>query len=246
MASLPVSISRFPVFDRDNLPRRGQDYNNGALFLIDKPAGWSSFDVVKFLRNRIRARKTGHAGTLDPQATGLLVLCAGKATKGISEIQEHPKRYLGTVTFGSSTPSQDAATQPEERASWDHLDRKMIEDMLANRFTGTIRQIPPMYSALWKDGKRLYNYARKGETVEREPREVTIHEIEVVSYQDGKLQLNVLCGKGTYIRTLAHDLGIVLGTRAHLSELRRTEIGPYHVDKAVTIDLIRHIYPPGA
>ncbi len=246
MAAPPLSISQLPVFSREQLPIAGTDLSFGAVFLMDKPSGWSSFDVVKFLRNRIRTRKTGHAGTLDPLATGLLVLCAGKATKSISEIQEYPKRYRAIVEFGTSTPSQDAATEPDAHSPFDHISRDAVEQLVSEKFTGTILQVPPMYSALWKDGKRLYTYARKGEEVEREPREAVIHELKICDFGDGKMEIDVLCGKGTYIRTLAHDLGLELGSRAHLSGLRRTEIGHFHVDQALTVEQIRELYADGA
>lgn len=244
MASVPVSISDFPVYDRKNPPEPGDDFSSGAVFLVDKPSGWSSFDVVKFLRSRIKIRKTGHAGTLDPLATGLLVICAGRATKIISTIQEYPKRYYAVVTLGASTPSQDSATDPDAFAPVEHLNAKMINRTLAEQFTGAIQQVPPMYSALRKDGKRLYTYARKGEVVEREPREVRILEIEPVSFEKDHLELDVLCSKGTYVRTLAHDLGLALGSRAYLSKLRRTAIGEYQADKALTVEQIRDIYNP--
>ncbi|MDG5766629.1 tRNA pseudouridine(55) synthase TruB [Balneolales bacterium ANBcel1] len=231
--------SRFPVYDRNNMPSPGSDHSEGAIFLLDKPSGWSSFDIVKFVRGRIRTKKTGHAGTLDPLATGLLILCAGKATKSISRFQDYPKRYRATVAFGSSTPSQDAATQPDGHAPFEHISSDRIAEVLADRLTGTIRQLPPMYSALWKDGKRLYTYARKGEEVEREPREVTVHEARIISWEAGVLGLDVLCSKGTYVRTLAHDLGLALDSRAHLADLRRTDIGPHSVDHAISVEEMR-------
>ncbi|MEX0679976.1 MAG: tRNA pseudouridine(55) synthase TruB [Balneolales bacterium] len=242
MASVPDPISGFPVFDREHPPGPSEDYASGAIFLVDKEVGWTSFDVVKFLRNRIRIRKTGHAGTLDPLASGLLILCSGKSTRSISRIQEFPKRYRAMVQFGASTPSQDAATNPDATAPFNHLNHEIIETMIKNRFTGVIKQIPPMYSALWKDGQRLYKLARKGQVVERESREAIIHAIEVISYRDGQMELDVLCGKGTYIRTLAHDMGVELGTLAHLSALRRTETGSFHVDQALTIEAIRNCF----
>lgn len=242
MASAPVPISRITVCDRNHPPQSDADYSDGAIFLIDKPTDWSSFDVVKFMRSRIRVKKTGHAGTLDPLATGLLVLCAGKATKSISLIQDYPKRYVADVRFGASTPSQDAATKPDAEAAYDHITLSKIKEVLATRFTGKIMQTPPMYSALWKDGKRLYTYARKGEVVEREPREVEIFSAGVVSYTGNRIVLDVTCSKGTYIRTLAHDLGIALGSLAHLDGLRRTGIGPFTVDNALTIEQVREVF----
>ncbi len=236
------NLPPFPVYDKQKPPEPGQDFSEGAVFLVDKPVSWSSFDVVKFLRGRLRVKKTGHAGTLDPLATGLLIICAGRATKSIESFQAYPKRYHGIATLGASTPSQDAATEPDQQAPVDHIREEEIKKILSEQFTGVIRQIPPMYSALWKDGKRLYSYARKGETVEREPRDAEVHEIRVISFGHGKLELDVLCGKGTYIRTLVHDLGIALDSRAHLSQLRRTAIGPFQVQQALTIEQLREIY----
>ncbi|MFO8028814.1 MAG: tRNA pseudouridine(55) synthase TruB [Cyclonatronaceae bacterium] len=242
MGNSSISLSSVPVFDRNRLPEPGAEYSTGALFLLDKPAGWTSFDAVKFLRGRIRTKKTGHAGTLDPLATGLLILCAGKATKLVSQIQELPKRYLAEVKLGASTPSQDAATPPEEHAPYDHVDLSQVETLLARQFTGPISQVPPMYSALWKDGKRLYTLARKGQVVDREPRTVEVYDSRVVRFDDDRFILDLLCSKGTYVRTLAHDLGLALDTRAHLSSLRRTAIGPYLVDDAADVERIRSLY----
>ncbi len=239
-------LTSFPVYDRSRLPEPGTDLFQGAVFLVDKPLGWSSFDVVKFLRGRIRIRKTGHAGTLDPLATGLLIICCGKATKSISTIQDLPKRYLAEVRLGASTPSQDSATQPDGHAPFAHVTEEKVREVLSDQFSGKIRQIPPMYSALWKDGKRLYTYARKGQEVERDPREVEIHDLKITSFREDRLELDVLCSKGTYVRTLAHDLGKALGTLAHLTALRRTAIGPYQADEAAQIEQVRSFFEQGA
>ncbi len=242
MGKAKISLTSLPIFDRNRMPVPDTDHSSGSLFLIDKPTGWSSFDVVKFLRSRIKIRKTGHAGTLDPLATGLLVICSGKATKVISRIQELPKRYRAEVRLGASTPSQDAATLPDAFAPTEHIRKSDVENILAGRFTGKINQIPPMYSALQKDGRRLYKLARKGEVVEREPRETEVFDIKLVSFDNDHLVLDILCSKGTYVRTLAHDLGIALGSLASLLNLRRTSIGHYHVDEAMKVDQIRTIF----
>ncbi len=242
MGTASISLSSLPVYDRNRMPGPDADHSAGAIFLVDKPIGWSSFDVVKFLRSRINTRKTGHAGTLDPLATGLLVICSGKATKLISQLQELPKRYLAEVKLGVSTPSQDAATEPDAHALTGHIRQADAERIIKNQFTGRIQQIPPMYSALWKDGKRLYTLARKGEVVHREPREIEIHEIKLISFDAEQLVLDILCSKGTYVRTLAHDLGKALGSLASLSGLRRTAIGPYQADEAMDIEQIRAFY----
>ena len=232
----------YPVYSLNNLPSKEATYNQGALFLIDKPRGWTSFKVVYVLRKLIQVKKVGHAGTLDPLATGLLILCAGKATKTISKIQELPKRYLAGIRFGASTPSYDADTEVDNRASWDHITREQIEEVLKLYFNGTIRQIPPMYSALKKNGKRLYTLARQGKTVEREPREVTIYQTLIESFQSPDLKLNVQCSKGTYVRTLADDLGKKLDSLAHLTDRRRMSIGTYSVEKALSISKLEEVF----
>lgn len=233
MANKVIPISDLPVITNSSpIPDTPEVFTSGAVILMDKPAGWSSFDLVKFVRNRIPPKKVGHAGTLDPQATGLLILCSGKATKSISLIQSMEKRYLVTIRFGASTPSFDAATEFDETAEWGHIDASMIEKKLKTEFTGTISQVPPIYSAIQIKGERLYKIARRGGNIEIEPRNVTIHEIKVLDVSMPDVILDVRCGKGTYIRSLAHDLGIALGSRAHLIELRRSETGGYSVDDA--------------
>lgn len=232
----------FPVFDHRNPPVPLSDYSPGALFLINKPLGWTSFDVVKFLKYRLNVKKIGHAGTLDPLATGLLILCSGKATKSVSILQEFPKRYRARVYLGASTPSQDSATPFDAEASIEHIEPSFLEDLLNRKFTGPIEQIPPMYSALWKDGKRLYTYARKGEVVDRSPRKIFIYEIKLLNFEKPHTELEILCSKGTYIRTLAHDLGIASGSFAHLAGLKRTEIGKFHSDDALSIEQLKDIF----
>ena len=187
----------------------------------------------------MKCKKTGHAGTLDPLATGLLVLCTGKATKSIQELQDYRKRYHAFVSFGSSTPSQDAATEPDAYMPAGHVNKEDIEKIISERFYGEICQTPPMYSALRKDGKRLYTIARKGIVVPREERKVQIYENRLLSYANDVAELDIQCSKGTYIRTLAHDLAIALGTLGHLTGLRRTETGPFHVDDALELDSLR-------
>lgn len=241
MAPSPLPVSDFPVYGRNHPPAANADYSQGALFLLDKPEGWSSFDVVKFLRSRLKCKKTGHAGTLDPLATGLLVLCTGRATKSIQELQEYRKRYHAFVSFGSSTPSQDAATEPDAHMPAGHVKKADIEKTISERFLGEILQTPPMYSALHKDGKRLYTIARKGMVVAREKRKVHIYENRVLSYENQVAELDIQCSKGTYIRTLAHDLATALGTRGHLSGLRRTETGPFHVNDALQLEPLRDL-----
>lgn len=207
---------------------------------MDKPLNWTSFDVVKFVRNRVPVKKVGHAGTLDPLATGLLICCCGKATKTISQFQKLKKVYSATVTFGASTPSYDAATEPNQTAEWRHIRESELKKLLESRFIGNIMQKPPIYSAIRVNGKRLYKYARKGQDVEIAKRPVTIFDIQVDSFELPDVKLTVTCGKGTYIRSLAHDLGLALGSRAYLSELRRTLTGDFSVDNAFNPDEIQN------
>ncbi|MCP9292618.1 tRNA pseudouridine(55) synthase TruB [Gracilimonas sediminicola] len=229
-----LPLDEIPVFGKNNLPDKDTNLSDGAIFLIDKPLEWSSFDVVKFLRKRIRVKKVGHAGTLDPLATGMLILCCGKATKSISMIQDLPKVYTGEITFGKSTTTYDAEGEVTEEASWEHITKEKIVDVLGKEFTGTVEQIPPMYSALKYGGKKLYELARKGEEVVRLPRQVTFHEHEILNFEPPRLTLKIKCSKGTYIRSLARDLGEALDSKAYLSGLERTAIGDFLVDDALT------------
>ncbi|MCC5933062.1 MAG: tRNA pseudouridine(55) synthase TruB [Candidatus Cyclonatronum sp.] len=212
------------------------DYTAGAVILLDKPGGWSSFRLVGLTRRLIGIKKVGHAGTLDPMATGLLVLCTGKATKSVSAVQDGIKVYEARVQFGASTPSYDAETEPDATSSFSHITHHAVAAKLKECFTGEIQQVPPMYSAIKIKGQRLYKLARKGLEVERSLRTVVIHKIELSSYDAsaGEAELEITCSKGTYIRSLAHDLGLALGSRAHLTALRRTQIGPYSVERALT------------
>ncbi len=232
----------YPVFTKDNFLK---DFLNeqpdAGILLVHKPVDWTSFDVVKYTRSRINRKKVGHAGTLDPMAEGLLVLCFGKATKTIDQIQSQEKEYVARIQFGSSTLSYDAETEIDEQAPYDHVDRQSIESSLHEKFHGDIVQVPPMYSALKKDGKKLYELARKGKTIEREARQITIYSTDIHSYQEGVLEMKVTCSKGTYIRSLAHDLGEALGTKAHLSGLIRTKIGTFSTSDAISIDVIKSL-----
>jgi tRNA pseudouridine55 synthase len=231
-----IPLQRLPVFSIINPPAGDFNYARGAAFLIDKPRGWTSFDVVKYLRRRISNVKTGHAGTLDPMATGLLVLCCGKGTKTISEIQQQTKTYEAEITLGASTPSYDGETDIEETASIDHITREQIEGAVKQYFLGEIVQLPPMYSAVKKDGHRLYKLARQGKEVEREPRKIFIHAVRIISFDLPYLRLYIKCSKGTYIRSIAYDLGKQLNSLGYLSALRRTTIGTFNVKDALTVD----------
>lgn len=235
MAKSIIPLSDLPVID--NKCDRISDskiYKSGVAILIDKPLNWSSFDVVRYVRNRIPARKVGHAGTLDPLATGLLILCSGKATRTISQIQSLKKTYQATIRFGSSTPTYDAESEPDLYREWKHIKEEDVKAIIQRKFTGTIFQRPPMYSAIKVKGERLYKKARKGEAVDLPPRQITIYSIEIDEFSPPDINVKVHCGKGTYIRSLAHDLGIALESRAHLVRLRRTETGSFTVDNALT------------
>ncbi len=231
-----IPISELPVISRDG-PEAGEvSYSAGAILLMDKSAGWSSFDVVKKVRGMIKVKKIGHAGTLDPAATGLLMLCTGRATKSIEQIQELEKEYVGTVRLGASTPSYDAETEIDVEAEWQHIKREQIESVLRAKFIGLIDQTVPPYSAVKVKGRRLYKSARKGEEVELKSREVHIREIEITYINMPDITLKIRCSKGTYIRSIAHDLGLALGSRGYLAGLRRTAIGPFSVNEALTVD----------
>lgn len=212
---------------------------NGQLILIDKPLEWSSFQAVNAVKWAIRKRyqlkkiKVGHAGTLDPLASGLLLICAGKFTKRIHEFQGMPKEYEGTITLGSSTPSYDLETEVDNVYPINHITHELIHKTKA-LFLGKIAQKPPVFSALKKDGKRMYEYAREGKELEIKARFVEILEFEILDINLPELRFRIKCSKGTYIRSIAHDFGKALNSGGHLSSLRRTKIGDYNVNKAVT------------
>jgi len=217
------------------------DYKNGQILLIDKPLKWTSFQAVNKIRWHIRQRfnikkiKVGHAGTLDPMATGLLIICTGKQTKNINEYQGQVKEYTGTITIGATTPSYDLETEINKTFPIAHITDDLIHST-TKQFMGAIQQQPPIFSAIKKDGKRLYEFARKGETTEIPTREITITEFEITNIELPKIDFRVVCSKGTYIRSLAFDFGKALHSGAHLSTLRRTKIGEFSVEKAVSID----------
>jgi len=205
------------------------------ILLVDKPLGWTSFDVVKKLRGCLKIKKVGHAGTLDPLASGLLIVCTGKMTKKISEIQEMEKEYEGDFTLGQTTPSFDLETEVSHCASYHHLKEKDIIDA-SKSFIGELKQIPPSFSAVKVMGKRAYLRARKGEDMDMKPRIVYIEDLQIKSIDLPVVTFKVICSKGTYIRSLANDFGKLLGVGAYLSRLVRTRIGQYNLEKAKTID----------
>lgn len=218
-----------------------QDFKDGQVLLIDKPLNWTSFQVVNKVRWLIKQRfglkkiKVGHAGTLDPLATGLLILCTGKFTKKIQTFQAQEKEYTGTFTLGATTPSYDLETEIDQQFDISEITSEEIKNA-TEQFTGEIQQQPPVFSALKKEGKRLYEYARAGEKVEIPTRTVHISEFEITRIELPEVDFRVACSKGTYIRSLAHDFGKALDNGAHLSALRRTKIGDFSVENATIIE----------
>ena len=218
-----------------------EDFKNGQVLLIDKPLNWTSFQVVNKLRWHIRKTfnikkiKVGHAGTLDPLATGLLVICTGKMTKQINEFQAQVKEYTGTITLGSTTPSFDLETEIDKTYPTEHITEKLVHKT-TKLFIGDIEQYPPIFSAIKKEGKRLYEFARAGETVEIKSRTINISEFEITNICGLNIDFRVVCSKGTYIRSLANDFGKALQSGGHLTALRRTKIGDFYVDNALSIE----------
>jgi len=216
-------------------------YKNGQVLLIDKPLTWTSFQVVNKLRWEIRQRfnikkiKVGHAGTLDPLATGLLIICTGKQTKQIDTYQGQVKEYTGTFTLGATTPSYDLETEIDNIFTTTHITAELLHET-TKQFTGEIQQKPPIFSAIKKDGKRLYELARKGETTEIKERTVTVTSFEITKIKLPEVDFRIICSKGTYIRSIAFDYGKALNSGGHLSALRRTKIGTYSVDGALSVE----------
>ena len=219
------------------------DYQTGQILLIDKPLGWSSFQAVNKLKyaliNKVglpKKFKIGHAGTLDPLATGLLLVCTGKFTKRISELQDQAKEYTGTFYIGATTPSYDLETEIDTHYPTSHINDTLIQETIL-QFIGEIDQKPPIYSAIKKDGVRLYEHARAGESIEIASRKTTIYEFEITRIELPEVDFRVVCSKGTYIRSLAFDFGAALQSGAHLLSLRRTKIGNYSVENATDVVL---------
>lgn len=215
-------------------------FKEGAVLCFDKPLNWTSFQLVNKVRWLIRRKynikkiKVGHAGTLDPLATGLVIICTGKKTKTIPDLMGQHKVYTGEITLGATRPSYDMETEIDAEFPFDHITEQNIQD-ITKEFTGTIMQQPPVFSALKKDGKRLYEYARKGEAVDIPKREVHIHQFEITSVYLPKVGFKVSCSKGTYIRSLAHDFGKALNSGAYLSGLCRTQIGDFRIENATNL-----------
>ena len=226
-------------FDLDQIS--DNDILEGKMLLVDKPLRWTSFDVVKYIRKsliskfKIKRIKVGHAGTLDPLATGLLVICIGKQTKEISKYQNLTKTYTGKFKLGETTPSYDAETEVNETFKYEHI--KEIDILnLSQKFTGKIMQKPPIFSAIKKDGKRLYEYARENKKIEIQEREINVHEFEIIKFSDPYIEFKITCSKGTYIRSIANDFGKKLNSGSYLSELRRINIGEFSVLNALKIE----------
>lgn len=218
-----------------------EKYTSGQVLLIDKPLNWTSFQVVNKLRWALKQKlglknlKVGHAGTLDPLATGLLILCTGKFTKKIDSYQAQAKEYTGVITIGATTPSYDLETEIDQVYPIDHITEALIHQTAQN-FVGVIAQKPPIFSAIKKEGKRLYELAREGKTAEIEARNIEINYFEITKIALPNLHFKVGCSKGTYIRSLAYDFGLALQTGAHLSVLRRTKIGDFSVENSVGVE----------
>ena len=210
-------------------------FAEGRVILIDKPFDWTSFDVVRKIRNTIRIKKVGHAGTLDPLATGLLIVCTGKFTKIINEYMAQEKEYSGTITLGAVTPTYDLESEPENFKSLEGITEEMIK-ATTKEFTGEILQTPPIHSAIKQKGKPVYLLARRGVEVILEPRKITIHDFEITKIEMPVISFKVVCTTGTYIRSLANDFGNALGCGGYLSELRRTRIGKYKVENAMSVE----------
>lgn len=218
-------------------PLPGYDFKAGAVLLVDKPEGWTSFDVVNKIRYKLKKHlgvkkiKVGHSGTLDPMATGLLVICTGKFTKRLADFQGLSKCYEGTMLLGATTPSYDAETAVEEIFPTDHIDEALLEEA-RQQFLGDIEQVPPMFSAIKVDGQPLYKKARKGETIDIDPRPVHISKFELTNIDLPNVDFEVSCSKGTYIRSLAHDFGKAVRAGAYLIRLRRTCVGDFDIKDA--------------
>jgi tRNA pseudouridine55 synthase len=210
-------------------------FAEGRVLLIDKPLNWTSFNVVSKIRSLVKIKKVGHAGTLDPLATGLLIVCTGKFTKKINEYMAQEKEYTGTITLGAVTPTYDLESKPESFKSYDHIDSDMLHEA-TKEFTGNIFQVPPIHSAIKKEGKRVYELARKGVNVQLDPRPVSISAFQITKVELPIVHFKVVCSTGTYIRSLANDYGAQLGCGGYLSSLCRTRIGTYTLEQAFSLE----------
>ena len=220
-----------------------QPYAEGKVLLIDKPLHWTSFDVVRKMRSLLQIKKIGHAGTLDPLATGLLIVCTGKFTKKINDYMAQEKEYTGHITLGATTPTYDLESEPAEIKDYTSVTNEMIHAATAP-FVGTIQQFPPIYSAIKKDGVALYELARRGVEVKLEARQITIHQFEITAIELPVVSFKAVCSTGTYIRSLANDFGAALGCGGYLSSLRRTRIGAFKTDNAMSMEQFENSLMP--
>lgn len=211
-----------------------EDVKNGSVILVDKPLTWTSFDVINKIRKQVHT-KIGHAGTLDPLATGLLICCTGKKTKEITSYQKQDKEYTGIIQIGASTPTYDLESVPQNFQDYSHITQELVSDAVL-KFCGDIQQIPPIHSAIKKDGKPVYKMARQGIEVKLEPRSVTIHQFDAKLQPEGEIHFTIRCSTGTYIRSIANDLGQHLGVGGYLKALRRTKIGAFDAEDALSVD----------
>lgn len=225
------------------------DFISGEILYINKPLHWTSFDLVRKLRYKlcrglkIKKLKVGHAGTLDPLATGVMIVCTGRKTKLIESFQLQTKEYIATIRLGATTPSFDLETEIDGTFQTDHISKELVEEKLKN-FTGRIEQIPPAYSACKVNGERAYNLARNGEDVELKPKVLVIDEIELLEYEQTCIRIRVVCSKGTYIRALARDIGLSLSSGGHLIGLERTRVGDVTLDKCLSVEDLDNLIPP--
>lgn len=219
------------------------NFKDGAIICVNKPYGWTSFGVVNKVRyfvcrkQGVKKLKVGHAGTLDPLATGVMILCTGRATKRIEEFQAHTKEYVATLRLGATTPSFDLEKEVDATYPTDHITRELVEETL-KQFVGSIEQVPPAFSACKVDGKRAYDLARKGREVELKPKTLVIDEIELLACELPDIRIRVVCSKGTYIRALARDIGIALHSGAHLTALERTRVGDVRLEDCLALDQV--------
>lgn len=219
------------------------NFKDGAIICVNKPYGWTSFGVVNKVRyfvcrkQGVKKLKVGHAGTLDPLATGVMILCTGRATKRIEEFQAHTKEYVATLRLGATTPSFDLEKEVDATYPTDHITRELVEETL-RQFVGSIEQVPPAFSACKVDGKRAYDLARKGREVELKPKTLVIDEIELLACELPDIRIRVVCSKGTYIRALARDIGVALHSGAHLTALERTRVGEVRLEDCLALDQV--------
>lgn len=230
-----------PCMVKPAIPTLDMNFIEGEVLYIDKPLGWTSFDAVKRIRGALTRRlgvkkiKVGHAGTLDPLATGVMIVCTGRATKRIDELQAGVKEYVATLALGATTPSFDLETEIDATYPTAHIDRALVDSVIPS-FTGRIEQVPPAFSACKVDGRRAYKMARQGQEVELKPKTLVIDKIEVLEFSPSELTLRIVCSKGTYIRALARDIGIALRSGAHLTALRRTRVGDIDITGCLSVE----------